>query len=158
MGFYFGSELDKRPNLDLTPTVTPREYVSVLSGVIRALTECPQQHCRGCQLGLRYLTAPSPGMAVAFFTELVGRGPEDHLAHRLLGIAHLRQGNLRASAKHLELALGLLRREAAVRTTLYDTFRVQYETALLRVVLVPLHMRLGEVHAARFLVMEGQTL
>jgi hypothetical protein len=84
--------------------------------------------------------------------------PNDASAHRLLGIAYLNQGKFEAAVKHLEIALGFLRREAAIERGLHDTLRIQCQAALLRLLLLQLHIRLGHGETARFLVEEGRTL
>lgn len=158
MGFYLRSERSRGLTKDLSPTITPGEYVAALSRVIRALAVSPDLERQCYQAGLVYLTTPLPRRAVQVFSDVVRRQPNDQGARRLLGIAHLRQGNPKAAVKHLEIALRLLRCEATARGGLYDALYFQCEAALLRLLLVPLHMRLGRVRAAYFLVKEGQGL
>jgi hypothetical protein len=62
------------------------------------------------------------------------------------------------AVKHLEIALGLLRRRAVRAISLRDKLRLQCEAALLRTVLIRLYSRLGEVQAVRWLVREGEEL
>jgi hypothetical protein len=88
----------------------------------------------------------------------VRRHPSDEHAYRLLGLAHLTWGNDRLAVTHLEIALGLLRRRAVHAMSLHDGLRAQCEAALLRIVLIRLHSRLGEIQAARRLVREGEEL
>ncbi|MFQ5828945.1 MAG: tetratricopeptide repeat protein [Candidatus Methylomirabilia bacterium] len=142
----------------LTPTITAGEYVSTLFRVIPTLAARPELKCQRYRVGLLYLWAASPGQAVQVFSDLVRRRPNDQTAHRLLGIAQLRQGNPQAAVKHLEIALGLLKREATVQVGLYGTLYIQCEEALLRLVLMPLYISMGQVRRAYFLMREGQTL
>lgn len=158
MGFYFQCERRRGLTDDLSPTITPGEYVSTLSSVIRTLAGSPSPRCQRHQVRLRYLAVASPQSVAHIFSDVIQREPNNQPAHRLLGIAHLSQGNLTAAVKHLEIALGLLRREARGRAGLYDTLRIQCERALLRLLLVPLYMKLGQVVAARSLLIEGQVL
>lgn len=158
MGFYFGSEREDELGECLSPTITPGEYVSALFRVIQILAEGREWRRPRYRVGLLYLTFALPGSAVHVFSELVRQRPSDQTAHRLLGAAYRRQGSLEAAVKHLEIALALLRREAAVRIGLDNVLLAQCESALLRLVLIPLHMRLGQREAARCLVREAQKL
>lgn len=155
MGCYLGSEPGQRWAVDLGPTITPAEYVSEFSHVLRAVTVGPEQDCTGDPLGGPSPASGLPEPAVHVFARIVRTQPNDPGAHRLLGIAHLCQGNLKAAAKHFETALAILRREAASGATLRGAIRVQYETAHVRLVLVPLNLRLGRRHAARTPVAEA---
>ena len=154
MGLHFGSGPDRGLTDDVSPTLTAGEYVSALAGVMAALAERPRGRCHSCRLGLRYLVAGLPGPATLVFSAHVERYPHDGHAHRLLGLAHLSWGNLRPATKHLEVALGLLRREAAQAGGLGRTLQLQCEAALLRMMLVRLHSRLGQVQMARWLARE----
>ncbi len=158
MGFFFRCEHENQPAEDLTPTITPGEYVSVLHRVIRGLADAPEPSCHRYRLGLLYLMADRPGPAVKALSGLVQRRPNDGPAHCLLGIAYLNQANFTAAVEHLEIALGLLRREAVTRSGLYGVLRLQCEGALLRLLLVPVYMKLGRTQAARFLLEEGRAL
>lgn len=158
MGFFFGSVLKGEPVGNLGPTITPGEYISTLSSVIRTIPRTLEQRRLCYQLGIRYLTMGLPGLAVRIFSGLVRLQPNDQQAHRLLGFALLRQGDLRRAAEHLGTALELLRRQAVGALTLYNSLRLECEAAQLRLVLVPLHMRLGQVEAARSLIMKGKAL
>jgi tetratricopeptide (TPR) repeat protein len=109
-------------------------------------------------MGVLYLATDRPERAAEVLSGLVERLPNDASAHRLLGIAHLNRRKFGAAVKHFEIALGLLRREAATERGLYEALRIQCQAALLRLLLVQLHVRLGHAEAARFLVEEGRTL
>ncbi|MFQ5898804.1 MAG: hypothetical protein ACE5JN_11245 [Candidatus Methylomirabilia bacterium] len=158
MGFYLGSERRRGLTKDLSPTITPGEYVAALSRVIRALAVRPNLTRQCYQAGLLYLTTALPRRAVQVFSDVVRRQPKDRAAHRLLGIAHLHEGNPEAAVRHLEIALQLLRCEAAAMVGLREALSIQCETALLRLLLVPLNMSLGRVRAAYLLVKEGRGL
>lgn len=155
MGFYLGSELDRGLTEELGPTITLGEYASTFFWVIRIFGTGPEQHWARYRPGCQYLSAGLPGRAVGFFSELVARQPRDQPAHRLLGMAHLCQGNLTVGAKHLGITLELLRHELDGGTTFDNALRIHYEAALLRVALIPLYMRLGRTHEARLLVTEA---
>ncbi|MBI3454283.1 MAG: hypothetical protein HY002_00655 [Candidatus Rokubacteria bacterium] len=143
---------------DWSPTITAREYVSALDTSLGALGEGRVRARYKYPLGLRYLATGLPGPAALVFSELVQRYPTDEHARRLLGIAYLSWGQLEPAVKHLEIALALLRRKAAGAVGFAETLRFQCEAALLRFVLVRLHMRLGEVEAAQWLVKEAQEI
>lgn len=158
MGYYFRCDRDRGLTGDLCPTITAGEYVSAFSSVIRILAGSSERRRHRDQEGLRSLRVASVNHAARVLSDLVLRDPNDQSAHRLLGIARLCQGNLMAAVKHLEIALGLLRREAAIRVNLCDTLRVQCEASLLRLVLVPLYIKVGRHEAAHSLLKEGQML
>ncbi len=156
MGFFFGADAERALGEDLTPTVTAGEYLEAMTNVIQELTEAPRGRRHTCRLGFRALAAGLAGRATLVFSAHVRRHPSDEHAYRLLGLAHLTWGNDRLAVKHLEIALGLLRRRAVHAMSLRDRLRLHCEAALLRLVLVSLHSRLGEVQAARWLVREGE--
>jgi len=151
VGFFFGADAERALGDDLSPTITAGEYLSMLREVLEALTEAPRSRCHECGAGFRYL-----GPATLVLSAHVRRHLGDDQAYRLLGLAHLNWGNERLAVKHLEIALGLLRRRAARATSLREALGLQCEAALLRTVLIRLHSRLGEALAARCLVREGE--
>lgn len=158
MGFFFGADAERALGEDLTPTITAGEYLAAMTTVLEGLTEAPRGGCHTCIPGFRALAAGLAGRATLVFSAHVRRHPNDEHAYRLLGLAHLTWGNDRLAAKHLEIALGLLRRRAVRAMSLSDMLRLQCEAALLRIVLIRLHSQLGEVQAARWLVREGEEL
>jgi lipoprotein NlpI len=142
MGFYLGSGPERGLTEDVSPTITAREYVSALSCALTAMAEEPRGRCYHCRQGIRYLAGGLRGLAALVFAEHVERCPADEDAHRLLGLAHLSGGDLRAAVKHLEIALGLVRRKSARAIGLSEHLRLQCDAALLRLVLVRLHVKL----------------
>ncbi len=158
MGFFFGADAERALGEDLTPTITAGEYLSAMANVLEDLTEAPRGACNTCVPGFRALAAGLAGRATLVFSAHVRRHPNDEHAYRLLGLAHLTWGNERLAVKHLEIALGLLRRQADQAMSLHDMLRLQCEAALLRTVLIRLYSRLGELRAARWLVQEGEEL
>jgi len=145
VGFFFGASAERGLSEGLSPTITAAEYA-----------EAPRGRCQSCGQGFRYLAAGLAGRATMVFAAHVRRHAGDVHAYRLLGLAHLSWGNDRLAVKHLEIALGLLRRKAARANALCDLLRLQCEAALLRTVLIRLHLKLGEVEAAVWLVREGE--
>jgi hypothetical protein len=109
---------------DVSPSITPREYVSALAAATDLLRD--------------------PGCCV------------EAAAHRLLGLGHLAGGRVGPAVKHLEIALGLARRDARGALGMTETLRLQCEAARLRLVLMGLYMRLGDVHRASVLAREIQ--
>ncbi len=157
MGFFFGADAERALGRGLPPTVTAGEYLAAMTDVIQELTEA-RERCGPCLPGFRALAAGLAGRATLVFSAHVRCHPSDEHAYRLLGLAHLTWGNDRLAVKHLEIALALLRRRTAHAISLRDRLRLQCEAALLRMVLVRLHCRLGEVQAAHWLVHEGEAL
>lgn len=158
MGFFFGADAERTLGEDLTPTITAGEYLEAIAAGLEDLTEAPRGRCDTCLPGFRALAAGLPGRATLLFSAQVRRHPKDEQAQRLLGLAHLTWGNDRLAVKHLEIALGLLRRRVVHAMSLRDRLRLQCETALMRIVLIRLHSRLGEGQAALRLVREGEEL
>jgi hypothetical protein len=158
VGFFFGADAERALGEDLSPTVTAGEYLEAMTAVVEELAEAPRGRCHTCLPGLRALAAGLAGRATLVFSAHVRRHPSDEHAYRLLGLAHLSWGNERLAARHLEVALSLLRRRAGRAMSLRDRLRVQCEAALLRIVLIRLYSRLGEVQAARWLAREGAEL
>jgi hypothetical protein len=158
MGFFFASARVRALTADWSPAITPREYVSALSSGLETLVEGRTRACSQFRLGLRYLATDLPGPASLVFSDLVQRDPTDEEARRLLGLTYLGSGQLELAVKHLEIALALLRRKVPSAVGLVETLHLQCEAARLRVVLVRLHMRLGDVQAAQWLVKEAQEI
>ena len=95
---------------------------------------------------------------MASLCEQLHRRPEDETAHRLLGLAHLAQGQIAPAVRHFEIALSLVRRHARHAVGLTDALQRQCEAAGLRLVLLRLHMRLGNEGRARSLAQETQAV
>lgn len=158
MGFYFGADAERALGEDLTPTITAGEYLEAMTAGLEESIQAPRERCNPCLPGFRALAAGLAGRATLVFSAHVRRHPNDEHGYRLLGLAHLTWGNDRLAVKHLEIALGLLRRRAVHAMSLRDRLRLQCQAALLRIVLIRLHSRLGEVQATRWLVREGEEL
>jgi hypothetical protein len=94
----------------------------------------------------------------ALLREQVRRRPEDETAHRLLGLGHLAHGRIGPAVRHLEIALRLVRGHARHAVGLTDALQRQCEAAVLRLVLLRLHVRLGNVNRASALAQEAQAL
>jgi len=139
-------------------TITAGEYCQVMDDVLRTLRDHPELARVRYQLALCCLRMGRFPAAVGFLADVVRRRPDDQVAHRLLAIAHLSQGNPHAAVAHFEAARRLLQKERAVSETLRDCLRVQYEEALMRYALIPLYLKLGRMEDARALVTEGQGL
>jgi hypothetical protein len=63
-----------------------------------------------------------------------------------------------STATHLEIALRLAQRRARRAVGLSEALRLQCEAAKLRLLLIPLYVRLGEVAKARSLAREAQAI
>ena len=151
MGLYFR----RTPGIrgDLGASITWREYVSALS----AATD-PGASPRPDSPAPPHAAKAPDEREMGCLLEWVRHRPEDETAHRLLGLGHLARGRLGSAVRHLEIALGLTRREAMRPVGLRDTARVQLETATLRLVLMRLHMRLGNADRAKALARETQAV
>jgi Flp pilus assembly protein TadD len=142
---------------DLTASITWCEYVSALS----AVTEPgDQRHGRKQTVtaGLPHVGVGPNETAVTALSEQVRRRPEDETAHRLLGLTQLARGRIGPAVKHLEIALRLVSHHARRAVGLTDALHLQCEAATLRLMLIRLHMRLGNVPRARSLAREAQTV
>lgn len=158
MGYYLGSDPRRGLTANGSPTITAAEYLAALSGVLPAVLGEPRSRCGRCRRGLRYLAEGLPGAASRVFAEHVQCAPADEHTYRLLGLAHLAWGNLRAAAHALDIALGLVRRNLTRAIGLEERLRLQCEAALLRLVLVRVRLQLGERQAALWLVREGHAV
>jgi len=150
MGLYFRRTVGVRD--DLRASITWCEYLSALSD---ATDPGPRsEHLARSPHAARALDERE----MDWLQDRVRRTPEDETAHRLLGLGHLARGHLGSAVRHLEIALGLTRREALRPVGLRETARVQLETAALRLVLMRLHMRLGNWDRAKALARETQAV
>jgi hypothetical protein len=94
----------------------------------------------------------------ALLREQVRRRPEDERAQRLLGLVHLARGQIGPAVRHLEIALRLVRGHARRAVGLTDALQRQHEAAVLRLVLMRLHLRLGNAQRAASLAQENQAV
>jgi hypothetical protein len=142
---------------DLSASITWCEYVSALS---TATDPGDLAHGRGHSVttGLPYMGVGPNETAVTALFEQVCRRPEDETAHRLLGLTQLARGRIGPAVKHLEIALRLVSHHARRAVGLTDALHLQCEAATLRLMLIRLHMRLGNVARARSLAREAQTV
>ena len=154
MGFY----LPSRQKDDLNPVVTPREYVLLLRGAIERVVQAPVRSCDGYKHAVAELSAGRSSSAVDAFDCFVHRHPEDPVGHRMLGLAHLGAGHFKLGSAHLILALKILKRDVSVSTPLGESLRLQLEAGLIRLVLLPLCMRLGLRGSVNWLIAEGLVL
>ena len=151
MGLYF----QRTPGVrgDLGASITWREYVSELSAAMD-----PGASPHPDSPALPHAAKAPDEREMGCLLERVRRRPEDETAHRLLGLGHLARGQIRSAVRHLEITLGLIRREAMRPVGLSETARLQRETATLRLVLMRLHMRLGSKDRAEALARESQAV
>jgi hypothetical protein len=136
MGFYFGRATETARG-DVSPSITPREYVSALAAATDLLRD-PGPSVHG---GSRRLEARL-----------------DAESHRLVGLSHLAGGRVGLAARHLEIALGLVRRVMPRALGMTEALRLQCEAARLSLVLVRLYVRLGEIRQAHALAREIQAM
>ena len=142
---------------ELIPSITWCEYMSALSAAtdpgdrIQAVAHSDSPALPGAASGL-------DETETALLREQVRRRPEDETAHRLLGLTHLARGQIRPAVRHLEIAFSLVRLHAQQAVGLTDALRLQCEAATLRLVLMRLHMRLGNEDRAWSLAQEVQAV
>ena len=154
MGFY----LPSRQKGDLNPVITPREYVFLLRNAIERVVQAPVRGCDGYERGVADLAAGRPSSAVDAFDRFVHRYPEDPVGHRMLGLAHLAAGHFKLGLAHLTLALKILKRDVGMPIPLCESLRLQLEAGLIRLLLLPLCMRLGLRASVSRLIAEGLVL
>jgi hypothetical protein len=106
--------------------------------------------------GLSVATDPAEIPTVVLPEELRLR-PGDAAADRPLGGAAMDPGSASAVA-HLEIVLRLVKRRARRAIGLPEILRLECEAAKLRLLLIPLYVRLGEVDKARSLAREAQAV
>jgi hypothetical protein len=154
MGFY----LPSRQKGDLNPVITPREYVVLLRNAIERVVQAPVRGRDGYERGVADLAAGRPSSAVDAFARFVHRYPEDPVGHRMLGLAHLAAGHFKLGLAHLTLALKILKRDVGMPIPLCESLRLQLEAGLIRLLLLPLCMRLGLRASVTRLIAEGFVL
>jgi hypothetical protein len=154
MGFY----LPSRQKGDLNPVITPREYVSLLRNAVEQVVQASGRRSEGYERGVADLAAGQPSSAVDAFDRFVHRYPEDPVGHRMLGLAHLAAGHFKLGLAHLTLALKILKRDGGLPIPLCESLRLQLEAGLIRLLLLPLCVRLGLRGSVSRLLSEGLVL
>jgi hypothetical protein len=148
MGFY-----RRAAQLPTLTVITPREFTALFAGALRMVMDSASEESD------TYRATPSKPRRSSVLLETLSRRarrhPDDPIAHRALGIAHLAAGNSRPAVRHLGIAMKLLRRDTTSGACLQNTLCARLEFALLLPVLVPLCMRLGRRETARRLVSEA---
>lgn len=157
MGFYLGSSTKRGLPEDMEFTITPREYVSVLSGAIERLDGLLLRKNPIHRRGVLYRAAGRFPPAIEACWRLVRRRPVDATAHRLLGMALLHGGQIKTALFHLETARWLLR-DFNTDRSLSGTLRTQLDAALVRLVLVSAYASMGEEGAVKRLALEALIL
>lgn len=156
MGFHF-PRTPGAARVELSGSITWCEYVAALS---TAAHPGDQWHGPGHTVtaGLPCVGVGPKETAVTALSEQVRRRPEDETAHRLLGLTQLARGRIEPAVKHLEIALWLVSHHARRAVGLTDALQLQCAAATLRLILIRLYMRLGNVARARSLAREAQTV
>ncbi len=154
MGFY----LPARQKGDLNPVITPREYLFLLGDAIEQVVHAPGGSRGGYKRGVAELSAGRSTSAIDAFDRFVHRYPEDPIGHRMLGLAHLGAGHFKLGLAHLILALKILKRDASMPIPLGESLRLHLEAGLIRLLLLPLCMRLGLRGSVNWLIVEGLVL
>ena len=135
MGYFFG-----RAGL-VSPTVTRQEYLGAVDQAFEALSGEKRRGIEDDALG--DLVAGRPLCAIRAFSSLLARRPDDATLHRLIGMSYSCAGNARLAACHLEIALMLLTRATACRTSLLRSLRIELEASVVRLALMAAYRRLG---------------
>lgn len=152
MGFYLGTR--RIPLGALEGVFTAREYCRVMETVERRFNDPGGVWQRECGPAFYCFRAGDFSGAVRLLGGLLSQRPEDRRICRLIGLAHLSQGRLRAAQRHLERARRLLKREGATSGSLQHALHFQLEDALLRYALFSLYVKLGRSQDAHALVDE----
>jgi hypothetical protein len=156
MGRYL-PRFSRTPKDEPSASITWCEYMAALS------TACDQGNRvragvnPGSPAWTRAGSGPD-GTETVLLSERVRRRPDDETAHRLLGLVHLAHGQVGPAVRHLEIALRLVRGHARHAVGLADALQRQCEAAVLRLVLLRLHMRLGHNTRASALAQEIQAV
>jgi hypothetical protein len=158
MGHNMGFYLPSRQKGDLNPVITPREYVLLLGDAIEQVVQAPVRSRNSYKRGVADLAAGRARSAVDAFDRFVHRNPKDPVGHRMLGLAHLAAGHFKPGFLHLALALKILRRDVGLPLPLAESLRLELEAGLIRLLLLPLCMRLGLRASVNRLLSEGLVL
>ena len=157
MGLYFLRTDRATTGGEPSASITWREYSSAFAAATGEATggtdapAAPRGPCPGSGLEL-------DETAIGVLSERVRRRPGDDTAHRQLGLTHLARGRTAPAVRHLEIAFRLVRRRAQRAVGLTDALQLQCEAARLRLTLMRLYMRLGQVDKARSLAQEAQAV
>jgi Flp pilus assembly protein TadD len=150
VGFYF-ARARRTGHPSITPSVTWREYL----GALAVATERSPVSAGARRGAARQLREGPHEPTLAALSGWVQRRPGDEAAHRLLGLTHLACGQLDGAARHLEMALRIVRRQSRGAVELADALGLQIEAAKLRLVLIPVYGRLGKRAQAQALARGG---
>ncbi|HEV8641741.1 MAG TPA: hypothetical protein VGV13_11640 [Methylomirabilota bacterium] len=155
MGFYLGFRgLHQLPE-ELSPVITPCEFVAALSKAIRAIVDDGQCRSWAYEEAIRAVLQRRPGVAVRAFSRLLSAAPFDHVVYRMLALAQLYAGNPEGAMQNLKISLALSRHGATIAPSLGCALRVHLHGSLARLALLLIHGRLGQRDAARGLALEG---
>jgi hypothetical protein len=149
VGFFYRSARRHLLSGDVPPTITPREYVQLLSDATRMVMSCSPQ--------ISDIDRSRAGDAVAISMLIKGLRrqlhhlPADATTNRMLAIAELHAGNCKAAVRHLAIAVNILLAPTS-RECLQQSLHARVELSLLLPAVIPLCLRLGRRAPARRLV------
>lgn len=150
MGFYYGSKQRKHSSEDTGPVITPREYIELLGRELRMVIGPYDSDSYRPGIAEAAAAAAS-GLLLHELSTRVQRHPGDSAGHRMLAIAHLHAGNCKPALRHLEIAVNILRAQAATKGCLHRTLSARLELALLVPMMVRLCVRLGKQEMVRLI-------
>jgi hypothetical protein len=137
MGFYYGAERFRNATGDSRPVMTLQEYSSAFQlAMSTVLGSGERSHST-----LNLASSSSSDVFVRALVNGVRRSPTNPTLHRLLGAALLNDGNIRASTRHLGMALRLLLADA--RGSLEGSLCARLEIRLLLIPLISIVARSG---------------
>jgi hypothetical protein len=149
MGFFYRSARRHLLSGDVPPTITPREYVRLLSDATRMVISC------GPQISDTDRSRPGDAVAISMLIKGLRRQlhhrPADATTNRMLAIAELHAGNCKAAVRHLSAAVNILLAPTS-RECLHRSLHARVELSLLLPVVIPLCLRLGGRAPARRLL------
>jgi hypothetical protein len=140
VGFYYRPTVRESSAGDITPTITSREYVRLLSNATRMIIGTTPQ-CSDTYHPDVWDAAATSALVRGLRRQLRHR-PVDATANRMLAIAELRAGNCKAALRHLGIAVNILLSPAS-RGCFGDGLHARLELALLLPLLIPLSLQLG---------------
>ncbi|HEV8573808.1 MAG TPA: hypothetical protein VGR43_03780 [Dehalococcoidia bacterium] len=148
MGFYHGSWRRSLSSEDVSPNITPREYVLLFADAMQTIIRRSLQDLEAHGLD------PSEAEVSARIDALSRRlrhRPDDSLTHRMMAIAQAQGGNSSRAIRHFEIAINILVTKATSGCT-RESLCARMELARLLPALAPLSRQRGRRQVGRRLL------
>jgi hypothetical protein len=140
----------------MVPTITPREFVSLVAGAARSAF--PTTDCLTARYPIAASMARRPRRAIHGLHGLVADRPCDAVAHRLLGVAYFRTGELPLAARHLGRAFDLLSHQSTAPVPAWVALPAHLQMAALRLLLAAFLSTIGSHKLANQILLDGVKL